>query len=133
MRLICGLFLSLWAAGAVVAQEQISPDEFLRRAGHNTLTFSTFPGEEPVGVEQFLPRQRTVWARSDGRCTYGQITLEGPYVCFRYEDDSHQTHCWVPYVFEDRLFVRAENGAVQQVSRITQEPVQCSDALLSSG
>ncbi|MFK7870983.1 MAG: hypothetical protein AB8B58_17310 [Roseobacter sp.] len=131
MRLILAVLFGLWAGQSVVAQEQIAPSEFMDRAAQNTLTFRSYPGDRLVGIEQFLSRSKSVWARADGRCTYGEITLVGSRVCFRYDDDAQVTHCWLPFFYEDRLMVQATNGEVQQVTRITQRPVQCSDALLS--
>ena len=131
MRLAAGAAVVAICSGAVAAQEQLTPDGFIDRAVGNTLTFDQFDDGSRVGIEQFLTRVRSVWSRSDGTCTYGDITLQGAYVCFRYNDQPDVSHCWVPYEFEDRLFVQSIDGEVQEITRISKAPVIYTDAPLS--
>lgn len=131
MRLAAlAISLAVCAAPAS-AQEQLTPDEFIDRAVGNTLTFDQFDDGSRVGIEQFLTRARSVWTRWDGTCTYGDITVEGAYVCFRYDDDPGVRHCWVPYDLDGRLIVRSVEGQVQEITRISKAPVICSNAPLS--
>ncbi|MGJ8547029.1 MAG: hypothetical protein ACSHWZ_16405 [Sulfitobacter sp.] len=125
---ICAAML---IGASVQAQSRITPEAFIEAAKGRTLTFVTFPGNRPVGVEQFLSGQRSVWARSDGSCTYGQITLSGLYICFEYEDDPAGQHCWVPFEHQDGMLVRSVQGSVQRVSEISSALVVCFDAPLS--
>lgn len=121
------LFITALLATPPAAQDRITPDQFLDLAAGRTLTFDHYPGGSRVGVEEFLSRSRSVWARSDGSCTYGEITVEGLHVCFLYDDDPFNRHCWVPFTLDDRVLVRAESGEIQEVTRITDHPVQCRD------
>ncbi|MCG6903126.1 MAG: hypothetical protein LJE68_10630 [Rhodobacter sp.] len=125
------LLLSLILTQPAAAQTRLTPDEFLDRAIGRTLTFSVFPTGEWVGTEQFLTRDRSVWAKHDGRCTYGDITRDGLYVCFRYEDEPNELHCWVPFIHDAQLLVRGSLGEIQQVTEITEKPVICSGAPMS--
>lgn len=126
--LSAALILSATMAQAL---ERLTPGEFMDRAVGNTFTFDDYSDGSRVGIEQFLTRGRSVWTRSDGTCTYGDITLEGRFVCFRYNDDPGVRHCWVPYELDGTLLVQSAEGQVQQISRITQNPVICEDTPLS--
>lgn len=113
------------------AQESLTPEAFLDRATGRTLTFVSTPEGRLVGVEQFLSRSRSVYARADGSCAYGTVTVEGPELCFRYEDDPGRAHCWWPFTRGGELHVRIADTAsdeVQRVSRIGDGPVLCTDA-----
>ncbi len=84
-----------------------------------------------VGVEQFLSRTRSVYARADGTCSFGAVTVEGPELCFRYEDDPGRAHCWWPFSLKGELHVRIADAAseeVQRVARVADGPVQCTGA-----
>ena len=120
-------------AGPVVAQEQITPDTFLDRLTGKTATFVMWGTDDLVGIEQFLARDRTVWARSDGTCAYGTVTVEGPLVCFAYDDEPlGRQHCWFPFEQEGTLLVLDDEGdEVQAVSRITDLPVSCEPPPIS--
>lgn len=109
------------------AQEQITADAFLDRLAGRTATFVMMGTDELVGIEQFLRRDRTVWARSDGTCAYGTITVDGPLVCFAYDDEpSGRKHCWFPFERDGTLLVLDDEGdEVQEISRITDTPVFC--------
>lgn len=120
----------LWA-GVAQAQTKISPEQFIDQAQGNTLTFLSFRNNTLVGVEQFLSRDRTVWTRDNGTCTYGRIELTEGMVCFHYEDMPGQAHCWQPYVHEGELLVISTGGDIQRVSDISKEPVICRDVPVS--
>ncbi len=126
------MLLTALLAGPGLAQELVDPNVFLDAADGNTLTFRADPNGELVGVEQFLSRSRTVWARANGSCSYGKVWVAEDRVCFRYEDRPDQDFCWLT-LLDDGDFVVAmpEAADVQRITRITQEPVSCVDAPLS--
>lgn len=128
LALICAGAL---AAAAAVAQQQISPDDVLDRADQRTLTFELFPYGGLVGVEQFLSRRRTVWATPTGTCTYGQIEIRGPQLCFIYRDLADPEHCWTPFDVDGVMVFVSSDFDRQQVTAITTRPVVCEDAPLS--
>ena len=125
---LCALLCS--AAGTASGQ-QLSPDAFLDRADQRTLTFELFPSGGVVGVEQFLSRSRTVWATPDGTCTYGQIDIRGPQVCFIYEDLPTPEHCWIPFDQQGLLVLVSPKMDMQKITDVTNAPVICEDAALS--
>lgn len=123
--------IAVVGASPLAAQTKITPDAFLDQAEGHTLTFRNFRTDRLVGIEQFLDRTRSVWARENGTCTYGRIEIEGGLVCFRYEDQSGTTHCWQPYVHEGDLLLISLSRDIQRISQISDEPVICQDAPLS--
>ena len=128
-RLALAALLALVAPAA--AQESMTPETFLDRAAGRTLTFVSTPEGQLVGTEQFLSRSSSVYARADGTCAYGQVTVEGPELCFRYEDDPGRAHCWWPFALDGELHVRIADTAsdeVQRVARIADGPVSCTGA-----
>lgn len=116
---------------AAAAQTRITPEEFIDRAIGRTLTFESMYDGRVVGIEEFLSRDRTVWTRRDGSCTYGHVTLKEDQVCFRYEDQWDINHCWFPLDRSGTLIMQSLRGSRQRVSRITDLPVACYDAPLS--
>ena len=132
MRLVAAA-VAFWAT-PLAAQDRLTPDQFLDLVEKRTASFSTFPGRQPVGTEQFLSRSRTVWARANGTCAYGLVTVEEGQVCFDYDDAAPGvTHCWVPFLRDARLFVASTDdlGEVQEVIEISDAPVVCTQAPLS--
>lgn len=125
------LALMLAATGAY-AQEKITPQEFLGRADGNTLTFTHQKSGNIVGVEQFLSRKLSVWAQSDGRCSYGHIEIKGELMCFLYEDFPDPNNCWLPFDNAGQLMVLStDNFQIQTITGISQDPVICEGAPLS--
>jgi hypothetical protein len=113
------------------AQTQITPEQFIDQAEGRTLTFLNFRTNNLVGVEEFITRDRTVWARDDGSCTYGRIELSETLICFHYEDMPGQAHCWMPYVHEGELLVISTSRDIQRVSEVSDDPVVCTDVPVS--
>jgi len=127
-RLAACVLLCLTALPAR-AQEQMTPDAFLDLAMGRTLSFSSLLSGGLVGVEQFLRRDLSVWADETGRCTYGRIEINGPYLCFLYEDAPDPNNCWIPFMDEGTLLVLSQNtGEVQRISDISDKPVVCEGA-----
>ena len=119
-------------AGSVAAQQQITPEAFLARANGQTLTFTDYHSSQIVGVEQFLSTKLSVWAETDGRCSYGNIEQRGPLVCFIYEDFPNDENCWTPFEKNgDLLVISSATYEIQQVTKISNEPVICEGAPLS--
>ena len=123
------VLLALPAAAPIArAQESLTPDAFLDRAQGRTLTFVDGPSGALVGIEQFFGRDRSVYARADGSCAYGRVTVEGAELCFRYDDDAGRVHCWWPFEADGQLHVRIASTVsdeVQRVETITDTPVDC--------
>lgn len=126
------LLATLMAALAAPAgaQESLTPEAFLRLAEGKTLAFTDAGDGALVGIERFLPHRRTVWIRADGGCAHGTVTVEGPEVCFVYDDDApgEGPHCWWPLREGAGVFVRIADAAfdeVQKVSEIADEPLSC--------
>lgn len=113
-------------AGPALAQEDISPRDFLDRLAGQTAWFST-PGGL-VGIEHFNGDGTTKWLRRDGSCTQGQITVQDAEICFTYEDSPDQTYCWVPRINGDVLSVRSTDPGqpVQVISRMSRTQLHCA-------
>ncbi|MEL7165566.1 MAG: hypothetical protein AAGL96_08830 [Pseudomonadota bacterium] len=127
------LILSLLCAGPALAQDQITAEEFLDRLEGRTATFVDFDSGNLVGVEEFLRRDRTVWARANGTCAYGVVYIDEGAVCFDYDDDPPGvTHCWWPFVREDAMYVLSRSsGQIQRISEIDDDGVSCEPPALS--
>lgn len=118
--------LALWG-GSALAQERITADQFLDLALGRTLTFHDFRSGYPVGVEQFLTRELSVWKETGGQCVYGDISIEDGKLCFLY-DHRPDKACWWPYRDGERLFVLFASrltGEIQEVVEISDEPLGC--------
>ena len=121
------LALLLAAAAPAAAQRIVSPDAFLDAAEGNTLTFVLDGTGDLVGTERFLSRTRSVWARADGSCSYGDVSVEGAELCFVYEDSPDAKWCWWPLRRGDDLLVRstAPDHETQRIAAVTQDLVGC--------
>ena len=118
--------LALLAAPAI-AQQSLTPDEFLDRVEGRTVEFSNAATGDLVGTEEFLSRDRTVWAEADGTCVVGYVTVEGPAVCFQYPDEYGDTKwCWWPFEADGQLHVRlTTSSSVQRATEVPNATVQC--------
>ena len=125
------LVLGLWLSGPLAAQDQISPELFLDQVVGNTLTFRGHSSNNFVGVEQFLRRDLSVWATANGRCTYGQIEVRGPLICFIYDDNPDPGNCWTPFVEDGDLVVVGVRGDIQRITSIERRDISCEAAPLS--
>ena len=84
-----------------------------------------------VGEEQFLRRDLSVWTDVTGRCTYGQIEIRGPQICFIYEDNPDPENCWLTFRYKDQFVVMANSGELQRITEISDQPISCEGAPLS--
>ena len=125
------LAIAALLAAPAVAQEQLTPEQFLDRAEGRTLTFVQYRSGDLVGVEQFLRRDLSVWSTSDGRCTYGRIEVREQLVCFLYEDNPDPDNCWTPFDVEGKIVVISVTGDMQRVTTVSRTPVACRDAPIS--
>ncbi|MGR3540181.1 MAG: hypothetical protein ACU0BS_01955 [Hasllibacter sp.] len=127
------LLAAALAAAPAAAQRIITPDAFLDAAEGRTLTFVLDDTDALVGTERFLSRTRSVWARADGTCSYGDLTVEGAALCFVYEDSAQSKWCWWPIRRGDDLLVRSTDAdhQTQRVAAITRDPVGCEGEPLS--
>ena len=118
----------MFGASHSVAQERISAELFLDRVAGKTATFVMYSTGDLVGTEQFVRRDRTVWARADGSCAYGTVFVREGAVCFAYDDEpAGVTHCWAPFETDDRLLVVTLDGReIQEVTALSDAPVICS-------
>ena len=124
------LFLLATALPAA-AQTSLTPDALLDLLEGRSATFSR-PDGALVGTEQFLSRTRSVWARADGTCSYGDVTVEGAELCFVYEDSPARKHCWWP--FDDggpAVRYTTTPETVQRITEIHDRPVFCDGAFVS--
>ncbi|MEL7091528.1 MAG: hypothetical protein AAFN94_07315 [Pseudomonadota bacterium] len=131
--MIRALVLSLLCAGPALAQDPLTAEEFLDRLQGRTATFIDFNSGQLVGIEEFVRRDRTVWARANGTCAYGLVYIEDGAVCFDYDDDPPGvTHCWMPFERDDTMYVLSTgSGQIQQISEIDDDGVSCEPPALS--
>jgi hypothetical protein len=90
-----------------------------------------FENNTYIGSEQFLRRDLSVWATANGRCTYGQIEVRGPLICFIYEDNPDPGNCWTPFVQDGDLVVAGVRGDLQRITQIERRDISCEGAPLS--
>jgi hypothetical protein len=83
-----------------LADAPLGPEAFERRVEGRTLTFGV-AGEEPYGIERYLPGRRVVWAFLGDSCLEGRWYGEDDRICFVYEDGTGP-ECW--------RFFEAESG-----------------------
>ena len=125
--MIRAALLIIATATTAAAQDRITGEQFLDQLAGRTATFMIWDTDTLVGVEQFVRRDRTVWARSNGTCAYGRVTVRGPLVCFAYDDEpSGREHCWFPFVRDGLLLVLDDEGdEIQAITDISDQPVRC--------
>lgn len=130
MRWLATLFALAFCVTAAKAQDRITPDEFLDIAVGKTLTFEVPGIGIEVGREEFIDRNTSLWVQPDGRCVIGHITVEGPALCFSYEDQPENKQCWWPFRSEGRLmvrFARLFDADTQEVTKISNTLLSCLD------
>ena len=127
------LIASLLLTAPVLAQDrQMTADDFLNLVETYTVTFVSEDTGATVGVERFLSRDRTVWARADGSCTYGTVTARANKVCFLYEDTPSINWCWIPFEEAGEVYVQSTRSAhIQRLAHIGTQPIGCDGEPLS--
>lgn len=127
--------LLLASATGAAAQSVITPEEFLDYAVGKTLTFSAFPSGRVIGREHFFRRDLSVWRFEGEVCVYGQITIQGRYLCFLYDDDADGVPiCWLPYRSGELLLVRTPelvDAHTQMVTGVNEDGLQCPETPVS--
>jgi hypothetical protein len=131
LRALAFLGLTLAAAPPAFAQDSVDPRRFLDAAVGKTLTFRSYRSGRLVGEEQFLRRDLSVWTDISGRCTYGNIVIEENQICFLYEDDPDPENCWQVFRHDGSFLVMSRNLDVQQITRMTEDPIFCDGAPVS--
>lgn len=119
------------AAAPALAQELITPGQFLDIAEGKTLTFHNWDTGSFFGIEQFLSRSLSVWRETGKDCVYGRVTAEGRELCFRYDNAPERLVCWLPFRHGDRLLVRLarfSDPEVQEIVGISEDPIPCPNA-----
>ncbi|MCC5974699.1 MAG: hypothetical protein JJT81_11670 [Rubellimicrobium sp.] len=91
------LSVALALAGSVLADTSLadtplSAEAFERLVTGRTMTFG-LEGEEPYGIERYLPGRRVTWAFIGEACIEGHWFAEGANICFAYEDGTGP-ECW---------------------------------------
>ncbi|MEM6760989.1 MAG: hypothetical protein AAF601_16060 [Pseudomonadota bacterium] len=127
------LILWIMSAGAALAQDPLTAEEFLDLLEGRTARFVDFNSGNLVGTEEFLRRDRSVWARANGTCAYGLVYIEDGAVCFDYDDDPPGvSHCWVPFTQDEKIYVLStRSGQIQQIEEINEDGVSCEPPALS--
>ena len=90
-------------------------------------SFTHFSGGEPYAIEAYFPGRRTIWLVFGEACMQGEWFPRDDFICFVYEDDPEQEHCW-HYLArgEDELVARFEGNPVGQIALVDDgEPLTC--------
>ena len=109
--------------------EPIDPEAFLDLVEGRTVEILDLPGRSFHGREEFLDRSRTRYVRADGSCLYGEVTAQGPAVCYYYEELGAEW-CWWMFREGDRILgrtARLSGASILEITGITDEPVACED------
>lgn len=131
MRL--GLLLSL-IPGGLLAQTPLTGAEFNARVAGGTFVINV-PGQEPYGIEAYLPNRQVMWGYLGGDCTAGEWYETTPgTICFEYDGLGDGPTCW-NYFETDGQFLASliddENQPMYEKVE-TDLTVDCVDAFLGS-
>ena len=120
------------ATCASIAQEVVSPEDYVRSAEGKTITYRTVGTDRLLGVEQYLGDGRTIWRARGEPCTFGQISFHGPQLCFTYETEG-VTSCWLPFRIDGQLHARSVSvlGSVVYRAEESTEPLECDGVPVS--
>ena len=126
MRYLDALFCLGMTGSAAIAQERITPEDFLAIANGKTLTFTNLHSGSLVGIEEYLSPRLSVWRASGGECVYGEITVEEERLCFLYDYLDPEKACWWVFQQGERILVLSTStGEIQEVTAISEEPLGC--------
>jgi hypothetical protein len=81
----------LLAATPACAEPSLTAEEFDALTLGRTMTWAEFG--TVYGVEQYLPDRRVRWTVLGDDCKTGHWYMDGPAICFQYEDDP-APDCW---------------------------------------
>ena len=79
------------AASPALAEPSLTAEAFDALTQGRTMSWSEFG--QVYGVEQYLPDRRVRWTVLGDDCITGHWFVQGPQICFLYEDNP-ATHCW---------------------------------------
>ena len=96
-------------ASASESARPMTAAEFEAFVEGRTLTFGF--GGTVYGIEQYLPNRRVIWRFLGEDCRHGRWFDDGPLICFVYDDEPGQLHCWTFHETPRGLRARfARNG-----------------------
>ena len=131
-RWLAASLVMLAPIGAFAQDRPFTPGAMLDAVAGRTATMVTVPGNVVVGIERFIDRTRSVYARPDGSCMFGRITVDGSKLCFAYDDAPGTEHCWLPFRADGEMFaVSTATGGVQRIANLDESPVDCEVEPLS--
>lgn len=111
MRHVLSLVVLAACASPIWAQTPMTAEEFETYVTGRTLTFGS--QGQAYGIEEFRPGRRTTWAFIGEDCQEGRWFDRGEQICFVYDTDPTQEHCWIFWQGEAGLNARfmGEDGA----------------------
>ncbi len=105
------------------AQSGLSAKDFEARVLGRTLDFG-FQGQDPYGIERYLPDRRVLWSWGDGQCETGEWYVEGDNICFVYDFDP-TPQCWRYFETSGRMMAvfmnDGEDSAVYELTPVKRE------------
>ncbi len=132
VQLTLTLALAVTAMPAL-AETPLSADAFERLVEGRTMTFG-LSGQEPYGIERYLPDRRVIWAFIGEACVEGRWYPEEDTICFVYEDGTGP-QCWQFYKARDgvedglrALFTSDPDNDLEYVVREATIPFVCPGA-----
>ncbi len=109
-----------------LGQTPMSVEEFEAYVTGRTLTFGI--DGMPYGIEEFRPGRRTTWAFMGDECREGSWFPRDEQICFIYDDEPGQEHCWIFWRGDAGLNARfmggGESTELYEVQRSTR-PLLC--------
>jgi hypothetical protein len=112
-------------SGPALAEVPLTAEEFDSLTRGRTMTWAEFG--TVYGVEQYLPDRRVRWTVLGDDCKTGHWYMNGPAICFQYEDDP-APDCWeITRSGTDLLARYTTNPAEAEpvVVQETTEPLAC--------
>ena len=113
-------------ASPAIAQTALSADEFEALVTGRTLDFG-YLGEQPYGLERYLPNRQVVWSWGDNLCEQGNWYEQAGNICFEYDSDV-VPQCWRYFKDGDRLIgtfmnADADPDAIYELTPVKRELV----------
>lgn len=119
------LLITMFCPFCAIAQERLSAAQFDRLTSGKTYYYSS--GGRPYGAEEYLGNRRVRWSYLDGECMYGRWWDEGDQICFVYEDNPSDPHCWSFNEGNNGIEAMFQNNPTGQTYEVTSrnEPLEC--------